>query len=130
MARPEIIVHSQSHVHAALAAAEALGISVRLASAPGAAAYLGAPLFREMTDGAPDAVLDCGPDPGLALNALRNGIKAIRLDAPNDVRARVADIAGQMGAELLELPSGPVLDLLDVDDPALACREWLATVPI
>ncbi len=125
MRRPEIIVHSRDQVRAALAAAEAANLDVVIASAPGAAAYLGAALFREMTDGAEHAVLDCGDAPGLALNALREGVKAVRLDASEDVRARVADIARQSGGELAGARQDPALDLLDCDDAELACRTWL-----
>ncbi len=128
-----IIVHSLDHARAALAAADGLGAAVTLRSAPGAAAYLGASVFRDMVAeaarGFPDvpvtAVLDCGNDPGRALNALRQGIKALRLDASADVRRRVAEIAAQTGAGLDEDPS-PALDLLAVADPQAACRAWLS----
>ena len=129
-----VIVHSLDHARAALAAADGLGAAVTLRSAPGAAAYLGASVFRDMMAEAalafPDvphiAVLDCGNDPGLALNALRHGIKALRLDAPWDVRRRVADIAAQTGA-VLDEDLGPTLDLLAVANPEAACHAWLAT---
>ena len=45
-----------------------------------------------------EAVLDCGEEPGVALAALRRGVKRIRLaGAPETVR-RVSDIAAQLGA--------------------------------
>jgi len=128
-----VIVHSLDHARAALAAADGLGAAVMLRSAPGAAAYLGASVFRDMMAEAalafPDvsytAVLDCGNDPGLALNALRHGIKALRLDAPADVRRRVADIAAQTGA-VLDEDLGLTLDLFTVANPEAACHAWLA----
>jgi fructose/tagatose bisphosphate aldolase len=128
-----IIVHSLDHALAALAAAHGLGMAVTLRSAPGAAAYLGASVFRDMTAEAghafPDvpvtAVLDCGNDPGLALNALRQGIKALRLDVAPDVRVRVADIAAQTDA-VLDGALVPALDLLAVAEAEAACRAWLA----
>jgi fructose/tagatose bisphosphate aldolase len=133
--RRAVIVHSLDHALAALAAADGLGVAVTLRSAPGAAAYLGASVFRDMVaeaalrfPGVPlAAVLDCGGDPGLALNALRQGIKALRLDAPRDVRRRVADIAAQKGA-VLDEDLGPALDLFAVDDAEATCRAWLAAV--
>jgi hypothetical protein len=44
------------------------------------------------------AVLDCGDSPGLALAAIREGVRGIRLDAAPEVLAKIADIAGQAGA--------------------------------
>ena len=128
-----VIVHSLDHARAALAAADGLGAAVTLRSAPGAAAYLGASVFRDMVAEAalafPDiphtAVLDCGNDPGLALNALRHGVEALRLDAPADVRRRVADIAAQSGA-VLDEDATTALDLFAVADADAACRAWLA----
>ena len=128
-----VIVHSLDHARAALAAADELGAAVTLRSAPGAAAYLGASVFRDMVaeaerdfPGVPiTAVLDCGSDPGLALNALRQGIKALRLDTSPDVRRRVADIAAQTDA-VLDEDAAPALDLLDNTDAQGACRDWLS----
>lgn len=133
MPRPAITVHSLDHARVALSVARELGVEVTLVSAPGAAAYVGAAVFREMIEAAagsvPDArftaVLDCGDDPGLALAALRAGLPAIRLDAGADVRARVTDIAARTGAVLVDSDAA-ALDLIDVADPARACREWLA----
>ncbi len=128
-----IIIHHLGHAVAALGAAKALGVPVTLRSAPGAAAYLGAAVFRDMIAAAlgqvpgveARAVLDCGDAPGHALNALRQGVTAVRLDAPSKVRARVDEIAGQLGAALDE-DAAPALDLLDADDPGAASRDWLA----
>ena len=133
MSRRPIIVHHLEHAVAALGAAKALGVPVTLRSAPGAAAYLGAAVFRDMIAAALSevpgvearAVLDCGDAPGHALNALRQGVPAVRLEAPAEVRARVGDIARQLGAALDE-DAAPALDLLDADDPGAASREWLA----
>lgn len=132
-----IVIHSLAHARAALVAATELDLPVTLTSAPGAAAYLGAPVFREMVAAAerefPDAdvtaLLDCGDDAGLALNALRHGLKVIRLKAADPVLARVADIAGQLGATLDPTPDAPALDLLEAADPRQACRDWLRATP-
>ena len=128
-----IIVHDLAHVRAALAAAADLGVAVTLTSAPDAAAYLGSGAFKAMIDlGRREfpqvpltAVLDCGDAPGLALGALRIGIPAVRLHAAPDVLARVADIAGQLGA-VLDTDDRPGLDLARERDPEAACRRWLA----
>ncbi len=135
-----IIVHGLKDAKAAVAMASNLGVPVTLRSAPGAALYLGAAVFRDMIQEAqrphPDvavtAVFDCGDDPGLALGALRHGLKVIRVGVSGEVLERIADIAAQSGARLEEdkQDSGgaagePVLDLLDVDDPEAAVRSWL-----
>ncbi len=129
-----ITVHSLDHMRAALAAAAEAGVAVTLVSAPAAAAYLGAAVFREMTDAAARAVpgasfiavLDCGDDPGLALNALRHDVKRIRVDIPHDVRRRIADIAARCGAELDDGGDAD-LDLGETSDPVTACRRLLAS---
>jgi len=131
---PVIVIHNLAHARAALAAAAEAGVPVTLISAPAAAAYLGAAVFREIVATArrevpgaeATAVLDCGDARGLALNALRHGLKAVCLKAPADVLARVADIARQLDAVVLERVEGPALDLLDAADPLAACRQWLA----
>lgn len=128
-----IIIHNLDHARAALAAAAAEGVPVTLRSAAGAAAYLGATVFRDMVDLAraefprakAAAVLDCGGDAGLALGALRHGLAAVRLEAGEEVLAKVRDIAGQQGA-VVDESGAPALDLLNEPDPAAACRAWLA----
>jgi hypothetical protein len=132
MNRRAIIVHSLEDARAALATAIESGASVALRSAPGAAAYLGAQIFREIVETARgefpgvDAVgvLDCGEDAGFALAALRHGIERIRVSLPAGTRARIADIARQYGATLDDDPA-PALDLLDRENPVEACRQWL-----
>lgn len=129
-----VIVHNLDHARAAMTAAAELGVAVTLLSPPAAAAYLGAAVFRHMiAEAARDrpgleyrAVLDCGGDAGLALGALRQGIEVVRLEATEEVRAKVADIAAQSGAALDE-DVGPALDLAAEDDPGEALRAWLST---
>lgn len=131
-----IIVHSLDEAKAAVAVAAELGQPLTLRSAPGAAAYLGAQVFRDMVAEAAGsqcpipvtAVFDCGDDPGLALGALRHGLKVIRIDAPPETREKVADIAAQTGARLdggNGNSESPALDLLESDDPKADVRDWL-----
>lgn len=128
-----VIVHNLEHARAAMSAAAELGVAVTLLSPPAAAAYLGAAVFRHMIAEAARgrsgldyrAVLDCGADPGLALGALRDGTRVVRLQATEEVRAKVADIAAQSDAALDET-TGPALDLAAVDDPEEALRAWLS----
>ena len=131
-----IIVHSLEQATAALAAAEQFDRPVTLLSAPGAAAYIGATVFRDMIAAAAAAhpkarhraVLDCGDDPGLAMGALRHGIKGVRIVNGKKIRDKLADIAGQRGAFVYE-DSPDTIDLLDMVDPLAACRAWLAHAP-
>ena len=128
-----IIIHNLAHARAAITAAAALGVPVTLHSAPDAAGYAGPGWFREVVAlahaEAPaaqvSAVLDCGAEPGHALAALRAGVAAVALAAPPGVRAKVAAIARQYGAQLTKAAIAPCLDLLDVADAAAACRAWL-----
>ena len=47
-------------------------------------------------------IVDCGDAPGYALACLRAGVKMISMEPTND---KIADIARQMGAELVRRPS-------------------------
>lgn len=116
-----IVVHDLAQARAALSAAEEAGVAVILQSPPAAAGYYGPGFFRGLP-----VVLDCGDAPGHALAALRAGVKRIRLRAAPEVLAKVADIAGQLGAEL-DGADEPVLDLGTVPSGrwSAACREWL-----
>ncbi len=103
------IVHSLEQARTTLAAAD-VDRPVRLQSPPGAAGQHGIGWWQALTralaaefhDLEIEAVLDCGDAPGLALAALRAGIPVVRVSGlPDDVRDRLADIAGQMGARLV-----------------------------
>lgn len=127
-----IIIHNLEHAQAALEVAQGLGVEVTLISAAGAAATLGATVFRDIVAKAaesyPDvhfqAVLDCGDEPGLALGALRHGIKAVRISNGPELSEKLADIAGQRGASVYS-ESGDELDLYGMSNPAAACHAWL-----
>ncbi len=132
MATHHVVIHGIEHARCALAEAAARGDRVLLVSAEGAALYGGAAWFREIValatsefgDAVAGAILDCGDAPGIALGALRAGIKDICLDCPPSVRARVEDIAKQVGARLVPRPSGPMLDMATATDPGAAARDW------
>ncbi len=128
-----VVVHDIHHARRALNRAQTLGVDVTLISAPGAAATLGPAVFREMiatvraelptTTIGVDAVLDCGDDPGPALQALRSGCTYISSEAPDAVFVKLSDIAEQGGGIVVR---GPItaLDLGDdVDDDTL--DTWL-----
>jgi hypothetical protein len=128
-----VVVHSLEHARAAVAAAASLGVPVTLVSAPGAAAYVGAPWFREVVaaaraehpEAAVDCILDCGARAGDVMAALRAGIPAVRFTGRKDVAAKLAAIAEGSGARLVTRRPR-ALDLLDEADPEAACRAWLA----
>ena len=127
-----IIIHELAHARAALQVSAALGITVELWSAPGAAAYAGAGWFdalirrvvAEMPEARIVAVLDCDERADLVQAALRQGLTRVCYRGPSPVARRLAEIAGQYAATLYrKMPLA--LDLLHVDDPHAACRAWL-----
>lgn len=135
--RRAVIVHDVGQARLALTAASAADTPVALLSAPGAAGYLGAVAFREMINKAradipnadAQAVLDCGGEPGTALNAIRHGLDAVRIGAGPDLDTgvinKLADIAGQAGVDF-ETEGPPALDLQNVADPEAALSAWFA----
>ena len=143
MNSPAFVVHDLGQAKAGLRAARELGRRVCLVSAPGAAATLGPAMWREIMAEAAraepgaleTAILDCGCDPGTALAALREGVRTIAVDVPNEVRAKIEDIARQLGGTVLAgtpscegTPTGvtPACDLGQTPDPLAAAREWLS----
>lgn len=130
-----IVVHSLDQARAALAAAAALDRDVTLASAPGAGAYAGPGWFKALTEAAAhavpgarcDAVLDCGAAPGIALAALRLGLKRVRFVGNVDAARRLRSIAAELGATI-ESDAEAALDLRGVRQPEARCRAWLAEV--
>lgn len=134
--RKVVVVHSLEHARAVLAAAAELGIPVTLRTAPGAAAYAGPLYLKELADRALEetpraqaqALIDCGDDPALVLAAMRMGWKRVLFRGGAEVGAKLTDIAGQLGAEIVRgAPSG--LDLLDSADARAACRAYLQPTP-
>lgn len=129
-----IIFHSLDHARAALDAARACGAEITLQTAPGAAVYGGVGYLKAIVEqagveqaGALEAVIDCGEDAGVALAALRTGWKLVMFSGRLDVFAKVADIAEQQGARVMQPePDSAALDLLDTPDPADACRKYLS----
>jgi hypothetical protein len=128
-----VVVHSLAQAQAALVAAAQCGAAVELISPPAASSTMGIGYFRTLVDLAThplpeiylDATMDCGDATGHALAALRVGFKRVVLAGHPDARRRVAAIARRCGARLVARPRG-ALDLLEVRDPAAACRALLA----
>ncbi len=112
-----VIFHSLADASAAVAAAG--GRPLILLSAPGAAGYAGPDYLKAIADEAlagsrgADAVIDCGNEAGVAMAALRGGWKWLVFRGRADVRAKLADMAAQMGARIdtavpdaADLPAG------------------------
>lgn len=104
-----ILVRDWRETEAALKAARTKGTAPTLITSPGAASFQGAGYFGALQERArrefPDVpfrlIVDCGDAAGHALACLRAGVKLISMEPPND---KVADIARQMGAELVRRP--------------------------
>jgi hypothetical protein len=105
-----IIVRDWRQTEAALQTARAEGTAPVLLTPEDAAAFYGAGYLAALQDRAreefPDVafklIVDCGDAPGYALACLRAGVKLISMNPPNE---KIADIARQMGAELVRRPS-------------------------
>ena len=112
--RPVFIVHSLAHARAAASAAGSRPIT--LSSAPGAACSAGVGWFLEilaetrkrMPESDIAAVLDCGDDAAIAIEALRTGAEWVRIRGA--AADQVVDIAAVLGARV-NGPEGPILDM-------------------
>ncbi|MBS0219244.1 MAG: hypothetical protein JSR91_00735 [Proteobacteria bacterium] len=110
MRTPIILIRDWRSTVAALETARAQGTSPILVTPEDAAAFYGAGYLaalqerarREFADVDFTLIVDCGDAPGWALACLRAGVKVISMTPLNE---KVADIARQMGAELVRRPS-------------------------
>lgn len=90
----------------ALARAEHRGERVVLESPPYGAQQMGAPVFLSIVKKASiqhpnafaGAILDSGDEPGLAMNALRLGVKRLRVALPKETFIKLAEIARKLEA--------------------------------
>lgn len=111
MATDEIVVvRDWRQTEAALLAARTAGTTPTLITPEDAASRYGAGYLgalqararREFPDIAFTLIVDCGDAPGYALACLRAGVTRISMHTWNE---KVADIARQMGAELVRRPT-------------------------
>jgi hypothetical protein len=110
MTGPVILVRDWRQTEAALAAARDAGQAPTLVTPENAASTYGAGYLAALQDRArqefPDVaftlIADCGDAPGYALACLRAGVRLISMSEPNE---KIADIARQMGAELVRRPA-------------------------
>ena len=110
MADEIVLVRDWKQTEAALLAARASGtapvlLTLENAAATYGAGYLGA-LQTRAREEFPDVnftlIVDCGDTPGYALACLRAGVRTISMAEHNE---KIADIARQMGAELVRRPT-------------------------
>ena len=106
------VVASLPEALAAIAAAGA-GATPELWSPPDAAGIHGVLWFVRLQqaldrdhpgthqDARADIVLDCGDRADLAIEALRGGLRRVALTCPDILAAKVADIAAELGGEVL-----------------------------
>ena len=125
------MVHHLEQARAALAAAAEVGCAIQLRSAPGAAAYAGVGYLQALGEQAgQELLIDCGDDAGLVMAALRTGCRRLVFSGSDEIGRRLADMAEQLGAELLAEAHAPdILILQPEDDAAAALRRRLGAVP-
>jgi hypothetical protein len=124
---PAVVVHGLVHARSVLA----IGRSVTLLSAPGAALFAGCGWWRAVIErargeypGVPiDDILDCADAPGLALGALRIGQRRLVLSPTSPGWQSVAAIAASLGGEVLT-SRPPALDMAE-RNAARRLHEWL-----
>ena|SRR5258708_1723495 len=104
------LVRDWRETEAALLKARGDGTTPTLVTPEDAAAFYGAGYLaalqerarKEFADVDFILIVDCGDAPGYALACLRAGVKTISMNPTN---GKIADIARQMGAELVRRPT-------------------------
>lgn len=131
--RKTFVVHHIDHANRVLAVAAELSVPVTLLSSAHGASTLGPAVFREMMSIAASknptaeftAVLDCGCDAGLALNAIRQKVPCISVQLADEALSKVRQIANKCGTELIDRKTiarnyinweSPQPNLLGMDD--------------
>lgn len=113
-----VLVHDWRQAKAVLEASRSASRALTLVT-PRAAAeiygagYLGALQDRidvEFPDITFTLIVDCGDASGYAMACLRAGVRTISMQGPPEITAKIADIARQKGAAVVERPAEP-LDL-------------------
>jgi hypothetical protein len=123
----QIAVHDLDQARGALAAAEEAGVPVQLRSVPDAACYAGVEYLKALGDEVGhELLIDCADDAGLVMAALRIGSRRLAFSGDAEVAKRLADMAGQLGAELRHEVAPPqVLTLSPESDVRAAALAWL-----
>ena len=121
------MIHHLEQARAALAAAAEAGCAIKLRSAPGAASYAGVGYLKALGEQVgQELVIDCGDDAGLVMAALRTGCRRLVFSGSEEIGRRLADMAEQLGAELVAEAHAPeALILQPEDDVAAVLRSRL-----
>ncbi|HMR32979.1 MAG TPA: hypothetical protein PKA13_11845 [Geminicoccaceae bacterium] len=115
--RAAVVVHDLPQARAALGLEAAGQLSVTLVSAPDASRHAGVGFLHALEVRLGRViVVDCGGDAGLVMAGLRAGLRSFLFTGSADTRARLADMARQLGGEVLSpldlpeplsVPGGP-----------------------
>lgn len=101
-----VVVQDRVEALAALALAEGLGQEIELAMEVGIAGPAFARALEKLLER--PVIGLCDDNPGLAMEALRGGLRRLVCAAPAEPLARLADIARQLGGEVTAEPPGPL----------------------
>jgi hypothetical protein len=129
-----VIAHSLAQALAAAEAASEASVGLELLSAPGCGHAAGTGWFRALGDlvvekypGLPvKMTLDCADDAGIALGALRSGLKSIVFTGKLSAATRLDDIAVRSGA-VIHRQRPDAVDLIATRDPKAACIRWFSS---
>ncbi len=127
-----IIAHTLVHMREAFAAAHTLHTLLVLQTATGALRFAGAQYLLTMFQKAQAEfpavravlILNCDDAGAETVSAMRIGHTHIRSSAPEILKAKLADIAQQLGVVMVE-GVFEALDLRYTYKPAEACEKWL-----
>ena len=128
-----IIIHNIVHARAALEASSATKVPIAIVSAPYAGCYAGVSWFlkieekiqKEFSKTRTIFILDCGDEPGVALEAFRLGIKFIFLKGNKKVIKKISEI-GLKNKSSLYQKKLKILDLKNKINNFEQCNIWLS----
>ncbi len=129
-----VIAYSLSHALAAADAAIEAGVELELISVPGCGHAAGTGWFCALGDLVveryPDLplrmTLDCADDAGIALGALRRGLRSLVFSGNALAAARLEDIAARSGA-VIHRHRPVAIDLIGIQNPRVTCLGWFAS---
>lgn len=126
----QVVVHHLEQARAVLAVAAEQGVRLELCSAPEAAAYAGVGYLHALgTLAGQELLIDCGADAGLVMAALRTGCRKLAFAGDGELFQRLAEMAAQVGAELVRGCGSQALVLSPDDDARARCLAWLSGEP-
>jgi len=128
-----IVIHNIEHARAALKASSATKVSIAIVSAPYAGCYAGVSWFvkieekirKEFSKTKAIFILDCGDEPGVALEAFRLGVKFIFLKGNKKIIKKISEIGLKKKSSLYQKKL-KILDLKDKINFSEQCIIWLS----